>query len=73
MTWEDLGKLLADQGDCTVLVPLTQPPPQPTPEPPAPKPGTTRELAAALTKFVPTKGCPKYLRDRAQPWLKENP
>lgn len=38
MTWDDLGKLLADDGDCTVLVPITEPAPQPAPVPPPPAP-----------------------------------
>jgi hypothetical protein len=29
MTWDDLGQLLADDGDCTILVPRTEPAPQP--------------------------------------------
>lgn len=73
LTWDDLGKLLANQGDCTVLVPLALPPPTPTPEPPPPSPAATRDLAAALRKFVPTKGCPLYLKQAATNYLKENP
>lgn len=75
VTWDDFGELLADDGDCTVLVPLTLPPPQPTPEPtPAPpSPSATRDLASALRKFVPTKGCPLYLKQAATNYLKENP
>lgn len=37
MSWTNFGDLLADSGDVTVLVPVTQPAPQPTPPtPPAP-------------------------------------
>lgn len=76
MTWDDLGKLLANQGDCTVLIPLSLPPPTPTPEPvpiQPTDPQAARELAAALRKFAPTKGCPLYLKQAATAWLKENP
>lgn len=42
MTWDDLGLLLDDDGDCTVFTPINQPAPTPTPPappaPPAPKP-----------------------------------
>lgn len=37
ITWDDLAKLLADNGDCTVFTPITEPAPEPTP-PPAPTP-----------------------------------
>lgn len=85
MGWEDLRRLLADFGDCTVLIPRDEPAPQPQPTPapsPAPTPAPTpappspsvsRELAAALRKFVPTKGCPLYLKQAATNYLKENP
>jgi hypothetical protein len=72
MTWDDLAKLLAMQGDCTVLIPLAEPPPQPTPEPP-PKPARPIEdvqLAQALTKFLGTTSVPKYVRTAATAWLK---
>lgn len=36
MTWSDFGRLLGEQGDVTVFVPLSQP--APTPTPPAPTP-----------------------------------
>lgn len=40
VSWDDLGTLLADQGDCTILLPVTAPAPtpQPDPAPPAPAP-----------------------------------
>lgn len=41
LTWDDLGSLLDDSGDCTVFTPSNQPAPQPTPpspEPPEPTP-----------------------------------
>jgi hypothetical protein len=28
--WDDLGELLADDGDCTIFTPLTEPAPVPT-------------------------------------------
>lgn len=37
-SWDDLGTLLADQGDCTVLTPITQPAPTPSPAPAPPAP-----------------------------------
>lgn len=40
VSWDDLGTLLADSGDCTVFTPVSQPAPQPTPTPPAPTPPT---------------------------------
>lgn len=76
MTWTELDKLMRDSGDCTVLVPLTEPAPQPQPvptPPPAPSPGATLALSAALRRFVPTKQCPAYLKQHATEWLKENP
>jgi hypothetical protein len=38
ITWDDLAKLLADNGDCTVFVPITEPAPTPTPPPAPPQP-----------------------------------
>lgn len=73
MSWDDLGKLLADWGDCTVLVPRTEPAPQPGPAP-TPKPELTptdRALADALRRFVDNKACPKYLGAAAEAWLKD--
>lgn len=82
LSWEDLGTLLADQGDCTVLVPLSEPAPTPEPappSPPAPTPAPTPAppapdasaalLRGALQKFTKTSTCPKYLRTAAQEWM----
>jgi hypothetical protein len=74
MSWDELGKLLADDGDCTVLVPLTQPAPQPPP----PKPGLSPDdklLADAFARYLHTSAGPSYLRKAAQVWLssKETP
>ena len=46
MTWADFGRLLAEDGDVTAFVPLTEPAPQPTPDPDA-------ELAGCLAKLLP--------------------
>lgn len=84
MSWDDLGILLADFGDCTVLVPREEPAPQPqpapTPEPtPAPDPQQPEPdrpsledllLADALQRFLKTGGAPTYLKKAAVPWLK---
>jgi hypothetical protein len=45
LTFADFGSLLAEQGDVTVFVPLTQPPPTPTPTPADP---ADSALATAL-------------------------
>lgn len=78
MTWDDLAKLLADDGDCTILVPMSQAAPQPTPVPtPAPAAGRSPEdtaLAAALTKFLKNSSAgPSYLRTAGGAWLKAFP
>lgn len=58
MSWDDLGHLLADDGDCTVFTPVTQPAPTPTPPtppaPPAPPTPTNpeAEFRAAVDKFI---------------------
>lgn len=70
LTWDDLGTLLAADGDCTVLVPLALPAPLPVPVPP--KPDARAEdalLAVALAKFVRTHQCPAYVRKPAESWL----
>lgn len=62
-SWEDFGTLLADQGDLTVLTPVTQPAPTPSPAPapPAPTPvvdGNTQfvnDIRAALAKLDSVK------------------
>lgn len=47
ITASDLGKSLADQGDITIPIPLSQPAPVPTPAPtPAPTPGVASFLDA---------------------------
>lgn len=78
MTWDDLGRLLADDGDCTVLVPLSEPAPQPSPAPeptaaPAPQPAPLLPedgaLAEALDRFIDTAQCPAYVRRKTLDWL----
>ena len=49
LSWDDFGRLLKEQGDVTVFVPLSQP--APTPTPPAPSDPLT-ELADVLKKFI---------------------
>lgn len=77
MTWDELGRLLADQGDCTVLVPLTEPAPVPVPVPAVPvRPFPSvddRLLAAALTRFIGARSCPEYVRKPGAAWLKTIP
>lgn len=72
MTWDDLGRLLADDGDCTVLTPVTEPAPQPQPVVPTPDPepdDTNRKLAGALLKILDNRNCPRYLKAPARAWL----
>lgn len=74
LSFADLGSLLAEDGDCTILVPVTQPAPQPTPAPdpkPEPEPNEIdRRLAGALLKILDNRNCPRYLTGPAQEWLK---
>lgn len=83
MTWDELDRLLHDDGDCTVLVPRAEPAPIPTPEPtPKPTPAPTPPpvdrpsehdllLADAMGQYLRTRSVPKYVRNAAEPWLKE--
>jgi hypothetical protein len=66
MSWDDLGALLAADGDCTVLVPLSLPAPQPVP---VPVPKVDALLAVALTKLIDNRNCPVYMRQPARDWL----
>ncbi len=47
LTFDDLGRLLGEQGDCTVLLPLSTPAPTPNPAP-APADESSKAFAAAL-------------------------
>lgn len=38
MSWGDFGRLLSEDGDVTVFIPVTQPAPTPTPTPMPPNP-----------------------------------
>lgn len=49
-SWDTLQRLLSEQGDGTVSVPVTQPPPQP--QPPKPDPAAVLGQAAALIRTV---------------------
>lgn len=73
LTWEDLGTLLADDGDCTILVPKSLPPPEPQPVPEKPTvpaaPAADRDLTAALTRYLHTSAGPSYMRRAAMAWL----
>jgi hypothetical protein len=73
LSWEDLGKLLADRGDCTILMPKSEPAPVPTPEPVPPSADVNAELARSLSQFIHRSSCPKYLREDAVAWLKTQP
>jgi hypothetical protein len=73
MTWEDLARLLADYGDCTVLVPLAEPPPIPGPDPQPQQSPEEKALAKALRRLVDNSTCPVYLRKPAAEWLKRQP
>lgn len=63
LSWDDLGTLLADDGDCTVFTPVTQPAPTPTPPaPPAPKP--TVDVKAEFAKaWAASDAAFKYFSD----------
>jgi hypothetical protein len=73
MTWADLGRLLADSGDVTVLVPSTEPAPAPTPAPPPNPPGPNPlevDLAHALDRALDNAGIPHYLQKAGSAWRK---
>lgn len=69
MSWADLGRLLAADGDCTILVPRTEPAPVPTPEPPPKHRAEEAFLAEALTRYMRTREPPDYVRKRTVDWL----
>lgn len=77
ITWGELDKLLRDAGDCTVLVPRSEPAPTPAPAPapspapaPAVEPATDSNLQQALLRIIDNKNCPTYLKGPAAEWLK---
>lgn len=47
-TWDDFGKLMAADGDCTVFTPVSQPAPPPTP---VPVPDQKAEFISAATEW----------------------
>lgn len=58
-SWDDFGRLLAEQGDATLFVPLTVPAPVPVPPQPAPSPSpdtVDRALAAAAKAWLTKEG-----------------
>jgi papain like protease len=62
-------KLLAAQGDATVLLPLAAPTPAPTPTPtPGPDPADVT-LAPDLKRLIGLKSCPVYIVAPAKAWL----
>jgi hypothetical protein len=53
LSWADFGRLLSEQGDVTVFVPLSQPAPTPTPTPPGPVPADPlSELVGIIKKVI---------------------
>jgi hypothetical protein len=55
MSWSDFGRLLSEQGDVTVFVPVSQPAPTPIPPTPTPTPNPSdplAELAAMLKQAI---------------------
>lgn len=72
ITWNDMQYLLNQNGDCTILVPLSMPAPQPQPEPPPKVVNIPEddELFAVNQRLMRTKGLPKYWTDKADRWMK---
>jgi hypothetical protein len=56
LSWSDFSRLLSEDGDVTVFVPISQPAPTPTPTPPAPASDPLGELAALLKSFMDSVG-----------------
>lgn len=52
LSWDDFGRLLQEDGDVTVFVPLTVPAPTPEPAPDVPVDDCLGELAALFRQFV---------------------
>jgi len=53
MTWDELGELLDDDGDCTVFISSSQPAPTPIPPtPPSPQPAPVVDLKAVFQSDV---------------------
>lgn len=62
--WDDFERLLAEDGDVTVFVPLSQPAPTPTPDPPSDNP--FEELGALILKGL------KAMEDAVEGWLSKH-
>lgn len=69
LSWADLGRLLDDLGDVTVLVPKSLPAPVPEPVPPNP---VDAALAAALRRLLDNRTAPAYLREPSRAWMADN-
>lgn len=70
MTWDELGGLLSDNGDCTVLIPAVEPPPFPDPdEPVEPLDEVVLEMREASVRMMNRTDCPNYFRKRATRWI----
>lgn len=77
MGWEDLRRLLADDGDCTVLIPREEPAPQPqpvptptpapTPAPPAPTPAPAPVPDPSADELVLADALQRYLKHKSVP------
>lgn len=52
LTWDDLGALLADYGDCTIFTPVNLPAPTPTPPAPTPTPAPVPTPVPGLAEFL---------------------
>jgi hypothetical protein len=70
ITWDDLGTLLSNDGDCTVFTPATVPaptptptPPAPTPTPPAPTPTPTPPAPTPPAPPAPVDPTPQFVSD----------
>jgi hypothetical protein len=57
LSWDDLGRLLDEDGDVTVFTPVTEPAPRPTPG------DVETELAGCLSKLIPLTQ--RWLKNRA--------
>lgn len=75
MTWDDWGRLLSEEGDVTVLLPLTVPAPTPVPPEPEPVPvvdPADAAFATALKSWLAKHPwCYKAIQKAAQTWLTE--
>lgn len=68
-TWDDFETLMAQQGDCTVFVPVSQPAPTPTPPQPEPTPTPDPGQPTEFEKLVEDL---KATLDKLVAWFKNN-